>query len=226
MGQGISVDRRAIMNDKPEQAALLSVLTTEHFVLQTAYSATISEAAARSTLYVMALSSSLVAMGFLSQSRELFAPFAATVLPVVFLLGLFTVVRLVDTGLESMHYLTGIARIRGFYRTLGEEAAQHFTPEQGRWPEVESPALRLGALSAFLGTTASMIAVINSVVAGAAASLLAQMFAPASPRWLGIMAGAATALGLIVAFLAYQRWRFAVFDVAAQRIPVRRPVDD
>jgi hypothetical protein len=142
------------MNDKAEQGALLSVLTTEHFVLQTAYSSTVTEAAARSTLYVMALSSSLVAMGFLSSSRDLFLPFGAIVLPVVFLLGLFTAIRLVDTGLESMHYLCGIARIRGFYRTLGEGAAQHFTPEQGRWPEVDSPAVRLGALSAFLGTTA------------------------------------------------------------------------
>ena len=52
-------------------------------------------------------------------------------------------------------------------RTLGPQAAAHFTPEQGRWPEVESHAERLGVLSAFLGTTASMIAVINSVVAGA-----------------------------------------------------------
>jgi hypothetical protein len=199
-------------DDESEQTALLSALTTEHFVLQTAYSSTVSEASGRSTLYVMALSSSLVAMGFLSQSQELFRPFVATVLPAVFLLGLFTVVRLVDTGLESMHYLTGIARIRGFYRTLGAKAAEHFTPEQGRWPEVESPAERLGALSAFLGTTASMIAVINSVVAGAVVALLVQAVAPTSPGWLGIAGGVTAALLVTVAFLLYQRWRFAVFD--------------
>ena len=142
----------------------------------------------------------------------MFRPFVATVLPAVFLLGLFTVVRLVDTGLESMHYLTGIARIRGFYRTLGAQAANHFTPEQGRWPKVESPAERLGALSAFLGTTASMIAVINSVVAGAVVALLVQAVAQTSPGWLGIAAGITAALLVTVAFLLYQRWRFAVFD--------------
>jgi hypothetical protein len=206
-----------------EQTALVSALTTEHFVLQTAYSSTVSEAAGRSTLYVMALSSSLVAMGFLSQSQELFRPFVATVLPAVFLLGLVTVVRLVDTGLESMHYLTGIARIRGFYRTLGAQAAEHFTPDQGRWPEVESPSLRLGALSAFLGTTASMIAVINSVVAGAIVSMLVQTVVPESSRWIGIAVGVASALMLTVGFLFYQRWRFAVFDaefvVASRRSP-------
>ena len=190
------------MDEKTDQTALLSALTTEHFVLQTAYSSTVSEASGRSTLYVLALSSSLVAMGFLSQSQELFRPFVATVLPAVFLLGLFTVVRLVDTGLESMRYLTGIARIRGFYRTLGAQAAEHFKPEQGRWPEVESPAERLGALSAFLGTTACMIAVINSVVAGAVVSLLVQAVAPTSPSWLGIAAGVASALMLAAVFLA------------------------
>jgi hypothetical protein len=212
------------MNDEAsEQTALLSALTTEHFVLQTAYSSTVSEAAGRSTLYVMALSSSLVAMGFLSQSQGLFRPFVATVLPAVFLLGLFTVVRLVDTGLESMQYLTGIARIRSFYRTLGAQAAEHFTPEQGRWPEVESPALRLGALSAFLGTTASMIAVINSVVAGAVVTLLVETVAPRWPSWLGTAAGVVSALMLTGAFLFYQRWRFALFDaafvVASRRTP-------
>jgi uncharacterized membrane protein len=205
------------MNETADQAALLSALTTEHFVLQTAYTSTITEAAARSTLYVMALSSSLIAMGFLSQSQELFQPFAATVLPVVFLLGLFTVIRLVDTGLESMQYLTGIARIRGYYRTLSEAAAQHFAPEQGRWPEIESPASRLGALSAFLGTMASMIAIINSVVAGATVNLLVQMFSPTSPKWFGIAVGVVLALTLTVAFLIYQRWRFLLHGAVTRR---------
>ena len=35
---------------------MLSALTTEHFVLQTANNSTYSEASARSTLYVMAVS--------------------------------------------------------------------------------------------------------------------------------------------------------------------------
>src|ERR671919_554418 len=110
------------VDEQYERSALLAALTTEHFVLQTANNSTYSEASARSTLYVMALSSSLVAMGFVAGSTDLLVPFAATVLPAVFLLGIFTVVRLVETVLESQHYLTGIARIRAYYRTLGPEA--------------------------------------------------------------------------------------------------------
>jgi hypothetical protein len=200
------------MDTHEHGAALISALTTEHFVLQTAASSTISEAAARSNLYVMVLSSSLVATGFLSQSPALLVPFAAAVLPAVFLLGLFTVLRLVDTGLESMQYLLGIARIRGFYRTLGPEAAEQFAPRNGRWPEAKGPEVRFGRVFAFLSTTASMIAVINSVVGGVGIALLIQTFGTSPRMWLSLIVGAASAILLTVGFLAYQRWRFGQFE--------------
>lgn len=75
------------MDEETRQSALMSALTTEHFVLQTAVSSTISEASARSSLYVLALSSSLVAMGFTSQSPDVFISFVVSILPAVFLLG-------------------------------------------------------------------------------------------------------------------------------------------
>jgi hypothetical protein len=201
------------MDEATRQSTLMSALTTEHFVLQTAVSSTISEASARSSLYVLSLSSSLVAMGFTAQSREVFIPFVASVIPAVFLLGLFTIMRLVDTALESMQYLAGIARIRKYYRTLGPEAAAHFAAETGRWPERKStPALRLGSLLAFLGTTASMIAVTNNVLAGAGVTLWARALLDKDHAWLALPIGIASAVLLTVAFLVYQRWRFADFD--------------
>jgi len=203
------------MDEPAQRTALLSALTTEHFVLQTATSTTYTEASARSSLYVMALSSSLVAMGFLSNSPDALMPFTATVLPALFLLGLFTVARLVETGLESMHYLVGIARIRGFYRTLGPDAEHYFASEHGRWPEVKSPALRLGPVLAFLGTTASMIAVVNNAVAGAGIALMVHSASPSAPRWMVVALGVASALSLTGAFYAYQRWRFAEFDAVS-----------
>ena len=196
------------------RTAILSALTTEHFVLQTATGTTYTEANARSSLYVMALSSSLVAMGFLASSPEAFVPFAATVLPTLFLLGVFTVVRLVETSLESMHCLAGIARIRGVYRSLGPDAARHFSAERGRWPEANPPATRFGPALAFFGTTASMIAVINNVVAGAGVALLVHELAPSASRSLYAAAGVIAAAVLTGAFYAYQRWRFADFDAS------------
>jgi voltage-gated potassium channel Kch len=209
------------MDEQSQRTALLSALTTEHFVLQTANSASYLEASARSTLYVMALSSSLVAMGFLSGSAGVLIPFAATVLPTVFLIGIFTVVRLVETGLESMHYLDGIARIRSYYRTLAPDAARYFAAGNGRWPEVESPAVRLGPMIAFFGTTSSMIAVINNAVAGVGIALLTRLLSPSAPRWMDAAAGVVGAFALTWMFYAYQRWRFSEF-VVRSREPIGR----
>ena len=205
------------MNDRPADGGLLSAMTTEHFVLQSANGSTYAEASARSSLYVMALSSSLVAMGFLSTREHVFLLFAAAVLPALFLLGLFTVVRLVETSLESMHYLSVIARIRAYYRSLGPEAARQFTPEDGRWPETGSPALRLGPALAFLGTTASMIAVTNNVVAGAGAALLLGSWLPQAGASTCAVVGVAVAVVLTVVFYAYQRWRFNDYHAGGHR---------
>ena len=168
------------MDDKERQAAFVAALTTEHFVLQTAASATVSEAAARTSLYVFSLSSSLVAMGFTAGSQEVFLSFAATMLPALFLLGSFTVVRLIDVGIENQQCLGGIARIRSYYRTLTPEAAAYFSAESGRWPESHAaPPTRFGSFVAFLTTAASMIACINSIVAGVGVALLAHTLIPA-----------------------------------------------
>ncbi|WP_280152193.1 hypothetical protein [Piscinibacter sp. XHJ-5] len=192
---------------------LLTALTTEHFVLQTAATATITEASARATLYLLTLSSALVAMGFTAQSSEVFLPFVAAVLPALFLLGVFTVIRLVDTTLENMQYLMGIARIRSHYRSLGTDAARLFAAETGRWPEAHSaPALKMGVRIAFFGTTASMIAFINSVVAGAGVTLLAHHLLAGEHTGIALTIGSTCAVLLMLAFLAYQRWRFSEVD--------------
>ena len=197
------------MDDKERQTAFMSALVTEHFVLQAAASATVSEAAARASLYVFSLSSSLVAMGFASRSPETFHPFAAAVLPALFILGLFTIVRLVDTGIENQHFLRGIARIRGYYRTLTPEAAIFFSAERGRWPEARSaPPLWSGILIAFLTTAASMIAFINGIVAGTGVTLLANGVLGADQIGLPVCLGVAATVVLMAVFLAYQSWRY------------------
>jgi hypothetical protein len=200
------------MDEKERQTAFMSALVTEHFVLQTAATATDSEMQTRASLYILALSSALVAMGFAAQSREVFVPFVATVLPALFLLGVFTVIRLVDAAMENIQFLTGIARIRGYYRTLTPEATEYFAAEHGRWPETkEEPSLRLGTFIAFVTTVASMVAFVNSIVAGAGVTLLAgELLSGDQPR-LALGLGVAAAIALMVAFLVYQRWRYSTF---------------
>jgi hypothetical protein len=144
------------MEDRERQSAFLSALSTEHFVLQSASSATVNEAAARASIYIMALSSFLIALKFTSRSPGAFGPLVASVLPVLFLLGLFTVVRLVDINGEYLLNLAGMARIRNYYCGLtpkppstsrptagvrrrnpchrsNSASASHFSPRVPRW---------------------------------------------------------------------------------------------
>jgi hypothetical protein len=210
------------MDDDARRTALLSALTTEHFVLQTASSSTISEAAGRSSLYIFALSSSLVAIGFLSQSPDVLVPVVAVVLPALFILGIFTVARLVDTVAENMLYLTGIARIRGHYRSLIPDGPAYFSAETGRWPEGPAvPSLFHGPIIAFLGTTASMIAFIDSVVAGIGTTLLMTSLA-GLPLVVGVIAGIGAVVVLMVAFLLYERWRISALDLDTNRDTAER----
>lgn len=198
------------MKDGKPPAAVISALTTEHFVLQTAASSTIAEAGVRSSLYVFAVSSSLVAIGFAAQLPAIFLPLVAAVLPAVFLMGLMTVVRLVDLILENQQYLAGIARIRSHYRSLGSEAAQYFAPAYGRWPEAaDVPSLRHGPLIATLGTTATMVAFINSVIGGAGVALVLASVFGHDRRLLAVSGSVSAAIGLSAGFVAYQQWRMS-----------------
>lgn len=114
------------MDQQAREQAFMAALTTEHFVLQSSAATTVSESGTRASLYVMALSSSLVAVGFAVGSKRAFVPLVATVLPVVFLLGIFTVVRLVETGVQNLLCLRRIAQIRRYYQTLVPEAPAFF----------------------------------------------------------------------------------------------------
>jgi hypothetical protein len=197
------------MNEQQPPSAFMTALTTEHYVLQSAISGNTSEVGTRASLYLFSLSSSLVALGFASRSPELFGPFVAIVLPALFILGVFTAVRLVDSNLEGMLYLSCIARIRQYYRTLGAEGAELFSPESGRWPENQSwPALRMGPFVGLITTTASMVAFLNSIVAGVGVAMLAGGLLREQRTVVASLIGAGVALVLMALFFVYQKWRY------------------
>jgi hypothetical protein len=197
------------MNEKEPPSAFISALTTEHFVLQSALGANTSEVGTRASLYLFSLSSSLVALGFASRSAELFVPFIAIVLPALFILGVFTAVRLVDSNLEGIVYLNGIARIRQYYRRLGPEAVEQFSPESGRWPENQAwPPLHSGPFMGLITTTASMVAFLNSIVAGVGIAMLVGGLLWERQTLVASLVGGAVALVLMAIFFGYQKWRY------------------
>jgi hypothetical protein len=212
------------MDDSEGRDAFRAALNNHYFVLQSAASSTISESGTRASLYVLALSSTLVAVGFVSQARSALGPFLAVVLPTLFILGLFTVVRLVDTGVENVTYLRSMARVRRYYAGLAPEAQAFFGSEQNDVGEALT-FLAVGTRrSAWLYTIATMIAVVNSTVAGAGATLLVAHLAGGPERALGLELGCGVAVGLLLvaAFLVYQDRRYRVLAETATPAP-RQP---
>ena len=122
------------MDDRTDALArqlALSALTTEQFNLQTARMGTIAEANGRSTLYLGTLSSTVIAIAFVGQASELgdaFYLFALLLLPPVFLLGVFSFLRLVQTSIEDMFYALGSFRIRQYFLGLDPTAVPFVPP--------------------------------------------------------------------------------------------------
>lgn len=192
--------------DTPDPQQLLTALSTEHFTLQSARSQTMSESSARASVYVFAVSSALVALGFIGQVSKvgaLFHIFALTVLPTLYLLGVVTFIRLVECGAEDFRYGLAINRIRHYYQEVAGHRANLFLlsghdDAAGVFANMGLPSKGRKPFFAF----SSAIIAINSVVGGAAAALA---FGVLLDPPLGVAAGVGgvVAVGSVVGWILY-----------------------
>jgi hypothetical protein len=187
--------------------AFYSALMNEHFVLESARSITVSEASSRAALYLTTLSSALVAFGFLAQTDYALV-FLMVVIPVIFLLGIFSYERLVEISLEDVTALESIQRIRAVYTTTLPGAAKYFPRPTG--PHAPNEMLPIGRRRSWVGvffTTATMTAVVNSMVAGAGVAIV--VVQATSQATESILIGLGTAALLAVLHGLYQEFRYA-----------------
>jgi hypothetical protein len=207
--------------------------TTEHFNLQTARAVTVSEANGRASIFLAALSSSLIALAFIGQMSRLgpaFYAFGLIVLPVLGFMGVVTFERLVQSSFEDIAYAERIGRLREFYVAVAPELAPYVLVVHGLQapPLMHGGAARPSAWQLTL-TTAGMIAVVNSVVLGACAGLLLKTIDVGS---LGPILAAAANVG--AAALCIQRrhhdhardaYAPEAIDRAAISVPPAPPAD-
>ena len=214
-------------------AAAVTFATTEHFNLQTARATTVAEANGRASIYLAALSSSLIALAFIGQMSRLgpaFYAFALIVLPVLAFVGVATSERLVQSSLEDIAYAQRISRLRDFYVAVAPELAPYVLVIR----DTAAPASMDGGAPRPTGwqltlTTAGMVAVVNSVVLGACAGLLLRTLGVGSLGMIivaGAIVGAAT---LSIQRRHHCRARDAyapdAVDRAAIVVPSRSPAD-
>jgi hypothetical protein len=171
------VSKVATMAEDFSRQELLTTLTTEHFALQGARSQTVGESAARSALYLGSVSSTLIALGFVSEASaggDAFQLFALAALPTLYFLGVFTFVRLVESSVEDILYGRAINRIRHYYLELAGSERRYFM--MGGSDDVPGVLTNMGLGRGprwqLFATTASMVSVVNSVVGGGCVAIL------------------------------------------------------
>ena len=142
-------------------AQLVSIMTTEHYNLQTGLAMTISEANGRASLFVGAVSSGLIALAFVGQLSHLgttFYVFSLVVLPTLFFMGLITFERVLQSISADFMYAVGINRIRHLYLEYAPQIQPYLilSPLDERQETLAREAMHPLWLQVFL-STAGMI---------------------------------------------------------------------
>jgi hypothetical protein len=188
--------------EQPDRQQLLTALTTEHFGLAGARAQATGESSARAALYISSVSSTLVALGFIGQITEVgdaFNVFALTALPTLYVLGLFTFIRTIESGVEDLMMGRAINRIRNYYLQIAGEEARYFmlSGHDDAIGVMQNMGVSLERRQQYF-TAGTMIAVINSVVGGGAVAIAVGALTSAP---LGICA----AVGGVVAVISLAR---------------------
>jgi hypothetical protein len=158
----------------------LQILTTEHWSLLSARSLVYTEAMSRASIFVAALSGAVVALALVAQADDFgsgFVAFALVLLPVVYFLGLVTIVRLGQVNSENALWVQGMNRIRNAYLQIAPELEPYFvaSPHDDEEGVLLSSLAMRGSLPRMQPFVAipGVVAVIDSVVAGATAGIAA-----------------------------------------------------
>jgi len=196
----------SIPDSDPE---LLTALTTEHFTLQGARSQTASESSNRASLYLVSVSSTLVALGFIGQTSsggDAFNVFVLTALPTLYILGLFTFVRLVQGVAEDFQYARAINRIRHYYVDLAGDRAHLFmlSAHDDAIGVLRNMNIRRQSAWQAYFTTPTLVAVISGVVGGAAVAFFTALAFHAEAG-IAAIAGGAVAVASLTAHRRFER---------------------
>jgi hypothetical protein len=195
-------------------------LATEHWSLLATRSMMWSEAFSRASMFLTVLSAAVVALAFVAQATgfgEGFRLFALVVLPVVLLLGLATYSRLAAINEYDFWLVAGMNRLRHAYLEMAPELEPYFVTghhddiagvrqsyRPGWVEESYSGGFAPVSFGLLLTSTPNVIGVINSLLAGVLAALVADA--------LGAPVAAITAIGVIAG---------VIFLVVLFRTPMR-----
>jgi predicted small integral membrane protein len=188
---------------------LVTIMTTEHYNLRMALSMNTTEISGRSSLFVGAVSSALIALAFVGQVSHLgtaFFVFGLVVLAALVVMGLITFERVLESSNTQFMYARGINRIRHLYLEYAPQMRPYFILSSH--DDVEGTLADMGVMhsSGWQGffSLAGMVAMITSVLAGSFVGLLLAAFS--LPLVVTVSAGVVAFLVSVGLHQLYQ-WR-------------------
>lgn len=196
---------------------LISIMSTEHFTLQGARSAAISDANGRTSFFLSTLSAGVVALAFVAQVAQTgpaFIVLALILLPTLLVVGLASFERLLQLGIENIRTVVAINRVRRYYLEVAPELRPHFTLSDA--DDAQGVLTSLGSIRGGIRpwdlfvTNAGLVGVIDAIVAGVLATLVSLTLGQD-----GVVSGAAgiavgaIVLGALSLYLA-RSWRRAI----------------
>jgi len=201
---------------------LVSIITTEHYNLQTGRSMTIAEANGRSSLFVGAVSSGLIALTFVGQISHLgtaFFVFCLVVIPTLVFMGLITFERVLQSGSADFLFARGVNLIHHLYLEYAPQLHPYFilAAHDDRGETLSREAMSTSWVQVFFNT-AGMIAVINSVLIGSFVGLLLAVFS--LPLWICTSAGVVT---FLVSVVIHQRYQWGQWMRLERNLPILFP---
>jgi hypothetical protein len=201
-------------------ALRLQILSTEHWSLLASRSLAWSEVFGRTGMFLSALSGAIVALALVGQGTgfgETFVWFAIVILPVVLFLGVTTVIRLGASNYHDSRCVIGMNRIRGAYLELAPELAPYFvmSPNDDIRGLTITMAFPPGQnqFAQMLAATPTVVAVVNAVIVGVLAGLVAVQLG-----LLGEVALGASVVGFVLTFLTHAAWGRAAIARAQARV--------
>jgi hypothetical protein len=218
------------MTEQPPKASaseILQIMIAEHNNLQAIRSGTIYESAGRTTLYLGAVSSSLVALAFIGQMSEMgsaFIIFALILLPSLIFLGVVTFIRVYQTGTEDMVAARGINRIRHYYTEVAPDLERYFilsTHDDMKGMLTNMGVQKQGWWQLFVSTH-GLVGVINSILAAVFVGLVTSFLLNTSIP-IAILCG--VVIFLISEYLHF-RYQNNAYEQSEQSLKVLFPSDN
>ena len=181
-------------------------MTTEHFTLQGARTAAITESTSRATIFIGSVSAGLVALGLIATATRIgtaFYAFGLILLSTLSFMGFVTCDRVLQSGIEELHYVERIARLRAHYFDFAPELTHYLASVlPGQRPAIAAachPGLAQRVLTC-LPDDRRNDRRVTAVLTGSAAGLLATIAAGHSAV-AGFVTGRVVSAAVLVALM-------------------------